>query len=362
MPNPKILALGGDGIGPEILKQALRLVNYLAKKTRLPITVDHDLLHGASYDVHQTFCTPDVLKKAHAAHAVLVGAVGGPKWDDIRMPGGAECQDGLMYLRHHLKTYLGLRPAKAWEELLPITPFRPEVVAGADILILREMCGGAMFATQRGQTFSGGKRQGFDMTAYNEDEVVRFARGGFELARRRRKRLTSCDKSNVMESYKLWRCIVEEVAKDYPDISLEHLLADTCTYQMMMRPSEFDVIIACNQLGDIFSDLTGTLAGSLGMLPSACLASNPAEGPAFGIYESTSGSAIDIAGKGIANPVGMILSAAMMFEYTFALPDLRLAVEGAIEKTLADGIGTQDIGGDASSTEMTDAILKRVDT
>ena len=353
----RILALGGDGIGPEILAQGVRVAQRLGEIAGLSLTIEHDLLHGASYDRHGTFCTPEVLEKARAADAVLVGAVGGPRWDDVRLPGGAECQDGLMFLRHHLQTYLGVRPARNWGALIDRSPFREHVADGVDVLILREMCGGAMFARERGVRISKGRRQGYDMTAYDEDEIARFARGGFALARSRRGRLVSCDKSNVMESYRLWREVVSEVAREYPDVAFENLFADNCGYQMLMRPRDFDVVLCCNQLGDLFSDLTGAFAGSLGMLPSACLASNPADGPAFGIYESTAGSAPDIAGQGIANPCGMILSVGMMFEFTFARPDLNQAVERAIERVLDSGIATPDIGGSASTTLMTDAIL-----
>ena len=355
-----ILALGGDGIGPEILAQGLRVASVLAERAGIRLNVDFDDLHGASYDKHGTFCTESVLETARQSTAVLVGAVGGAQWDKIRMPGGAECQDGLMYLRHHLQTYLGLRPARAWQPLISATPLRPEIVQQADVLILREMCGGAMFATERGQRRQQGLRQGYDLTAYNEVEIARFAHGGFQLARQRRGKMTSCDKSNVMESYKLWREVVTEVATEYPDIEFESMFADNTTYQLMMRPHNFDVVLCCNQLGDLLSDLTGAYAGSLGMLPSACLAANPDTEQVFGIYESTSGSAPDIAGQDIANPIGMILSVGMLFTYTFKRPELAHQLEQAIEQTLAAGIKTADIGGTSNSTEMTSAILQRL--
>ena len=217
----RVLALGGDGIGPEILGYGLRVAERLAARAGLAMDVTQDLLHGASWDVHGTFCTDAVLDRARASDAVLVGAVGGPKWDGIRVSGGAERQDGLMFLRHHLQTYLGLRPSRAWAPLLYKTPFREGMADKADILVLREMCGGAMFATMRGQRLVDGKRQGYDLTAYDEAEVARFAHGGFQLARQRRRRLVSCDKSNVMESYKLWREVVTEVSRDYPDVAFE---------------------------------------------------------------------------------------------------------------------------------------------
>lgn len=360
MRTAQILALGGDGIGPEILEQGLRAAAVLAEQAGIRLSISHGLLHGASWEAHGTFCTDEVLARARASDAVLVGAVGGPQWDNIRVFGGAERQDGLMYLRHHLQTYLGLRPARAWEPLMHCTPFRPGLADEADVLILREMCGGAMFAAERGQRTVKGMRQGYDLTAYDESEVARFAHGGFQLARQRRRRLVSCDKSNVMESYKLWREVVSEVARDYPDVAFENMFADNCAYQLIQRPGDFDVVLACNQMGDVLSDLTAVYSGSLGMLPSACLAAAPEEGPVFGLYESTSGSAPDIAGQGIANPIGMILSVGMMFEFTFARPDLARALETAVERTLAEGILTPDLGGTASTAPMTDAILERL--
>ncbi len=353
----RILALGGDGIGPEILGQGLRVAEAVVRSAGLRLEVEQDLLHGASWEARRTFCSDAVLAKARAADAVLVGAVGGPQWDDIRVPGGAECQDGLMYLRHHLASYLGLRPARAWDRLLAQTPFRADVVRGADLLILREMCGGAMFARERGERVVDGKRQGYDLTAYDEAEIARFAHGGFALARARRGRLVSADKSNVMESYKLWRAVVSEVALDYPDVAFANMFADNCGYQLMTRPRDFDVVLCCNQLGDLFSDLTGTYAGSLGMLPSACLTATPGAGPVFGIYESTSGSAPDIAGRGIANPVGTILSVAMMVRYSLDRPDLGDRIELAVDRAISNGAATPDIGGTATSRALTDAVL-----
>ena len=355
-----ILALGGDGIGPEILNEGLRVAQHIACSADIDLTIDHDLIHGACYEKHGVFCTKGILEKAFEADAILVGAVGGPQWDHIRMPGGAEEQDGLMYLRHHLQSFLGLRPACSWPSLIDKTPFQSEIVAGTDILILREMCGGAMFAKERGQRILDGQRQGFDLTAYHEEEIRRFAIGGFECARRRKKYLVSCDKSNVMESYKLWRSVVTEVAQDYPDVSCEHMFADNCGYQMIMRPRDFDVVLCCNQIGDLFSDLTASYAGSLGMLPSACLLDTPREQSVKGIYESTSGSAPDIAGLGIANPIGMILSVGMMFEYSLCRPDLNAAIISAVDQSLRDGCGTKDIGGNLSCAEMTDCIVERL--
>ena len=356
----KILALGGEGIGPEILSCGLDLAQFIAKHSAIQFEIEYGLLHGASYEVSGSFCTQKVLDGARNADAVLVGAVGGPSWDDIIMPGGPECQDGLMYLRHHLQTFLGLRPARSFNTVFPNKPFKENLTTDIDILILREMCGGAMFAQERGQRMTSDGRQGYDLTAYNEKEVRRFAKAGFELARKRRSKLVSCDKSNVMESYKLWREIVSEVSYSFPDVYFENMFADNFGFQMMVRPGDFDVVLCCNQLGDIFSDLTGAFTGSLGMLPSACLSSSPIAGPVFGIYESTSGSAPDIEGKGIANPIGTLLAVGMMFEYTFQRPDLCCMINSAVEKALNDGFKTHDIGGTTTSEEMTRAVKERL--
>ena len=235
--------------------------------------IEHDVLHGASWDLHRTFCTEDVLRKARASDAVLVGAVGGPQWDDIRVPGGAERQDGLMYLRHHLQTYLGLRPARCWPALRHRSSIRPDILGDADVLILREMCGGAMFAAERGIEIDKDRRRGYDMTAYDEVEIARFARGGVRAC-------TPPSRNGLLSaatnptSWKATSSGEPSSAKwqGYPDVEFANMFADNCAYQMMMRPQDFDVVLCCNQLGDILSDLAGVYAGSLGMLPSASLA------------------------------------------------------------------------------------------
>ncbi|MFC3614151.1 isocitrate/isopropylmalate family dehydrogenase [Lutimaribacter marinistellae] len=356
----RLLALGGDGIGPEIPSYGLRVTEHLAARSGIELSITQGLLHGAAWEAHGTFCTSDVLQQARASDAIPVGAAGGPKWDHIRVPDGVRCQDGLMYLRRHLQTYLGLRPACAWPALLDRTPFRTGAAAHADILTLREMCGGGIFATERGRRRVGGLRQGYDMTAYDKAEVSRFSHGAFELAKRRRGRLVSCDKSNVMESYKLWREVVTKVAQDYPEIAFQNMFADNCAYQLMMRPHDFDVVIGCNQMGDVLSDLTAVFAGSLGMLPSACLAANPDSGSALGIYERAAGSGPDITGLGIANPVGTILSVGMMFTYSFAMHEVESRIQTAVAATLQDGIMTPDLGDSASGAEMTEAIIDRL--
>ena len=246
----KILALGGDGIGPEVLEAGLQVAQTVAAQAGIVLGIERDLLHGAAWEAHGTFCREQTVAAAQAADAVLVGAVGGPRWDDIRVPGGPEMQDGLMRLRFALDAYAGLRPARFWPALASRTPFASGRAEGADIMVLREMCGGVMFAQPRGQETRGGKRYGFDTAAYDEGELIRIARAGFTLTRMRRGSLVSADKANVMESYKLWRAVVNEVAAEFPDVTLTHMYADNCAYQMVMDPTRFDVVMGCNLLGD----------------------------------------------------------------------------------------------------------------
>jgi 3-isopropylmalate dehydrogenase len=354
-----LLALGGDGIGPEVTACGLRLVEAAAAQEGLTIELQEDLLHGAAWEVHGTFCRDETVAAARAADAVLVGAVGGPEWDGITVPGGPEMQDGLMRLRLELGTYAGLRPAKALACLEALTPFRPGLTAGADVMVLREMCGGAFFSLPRGlERPAGGGARGFDTTSYTSEEIARFAHAGFQLAGRRRDKLASVDKANVMVSGALWREVVDEVAGDYPDVALTHLYADNAAYQLVRDPLAFDVILADNLFGDILSDQAGAIAGSLGMLPSACLPGLPEPGGRIpGIYEPVHGSAPDIAGKGIANPLGMLLSVAMMFDYSFGRPEIARRIEAAVTAALDAGHRTPDIGGTATTDGVTDAVI-----
>lgn len=354
-----LLALPGDGIGPEVTQAALRVVDAAASRAGLAIDIEEDLLHGAAWEAYGTFCREETLAAAREADAVLVGAVGGPAWDGIRVPGGPEMQDGLMRLRRTLDAFCGLRPARALAPLAPLLPYRPGLADGADILVLREMCGGAFFAPRRGiERPPIGPRRAFDHGGYDEAEIARIAHAGFRLARRRRRRLTSVDKSNVMETCALWREVVSEVAAEYADVECTHLLADNACYRLACEPAGFDVILADNLFGDLLSDQAGAVAGSLGMLPSACLTALPEPGErARGIYEPVHGTAPDIAGRGIANPLGAILSAAMMFEYSFARPDLARRIEKAAVAALDSGVRTPDLGGEETGATMADAVL-----
>ena len=353
-----LLALGGDGIGPEVTECALRVVEE-ACDGDIRVEVTRDLLHGAAYEATGTFLKDETLERAKEADAVLVGATGGPQWDDVRVPGDANMQDGLMRLRMELDAYAGLRPAKAVACLEPLTPYRAGLTRGADILVLREMCGGSFFAAHRGiERPREGVRRGFDLGTYDEHQIARFASVAFRLARRRRKHLVNADKSNVMEMHVLWREVAREVALDHPDVAFECLYADNASYQIACDPRRFDVIMADNLFGDILSDQAGAVVAGLGMLPSACLAGLPGEGERVsGIFEPVHGSAPDIAGLGVANPIGAILSAAMMFDYAFGRPDIAGRIESAVEAALGGGARSADLGGNLGSRAMTDAIL-----
>ncbi|MCP5083468.1 MAG: 3-isopropylmalate dehydrogenase [Alphaproteobacteria bacterium] len=356
-----MLALAGDYVGPEVVGAGLEVLVHAAKTNGLAVAVEEGLIGGASWDVHGTFCTDETLEKARHADAVLVGAVGGPKWDHIKIDGPITETDGLTRLRVELDIYNALRPVRSWKPLLGRTPYRPEVVDGADIMVIRENCGGIYYGEPRGQeTLADGQQRAFEISEYTTSEVERIARAAFEEARRRRNQVTSIDKSNVMESGKLWRETVSRIGADeYPDVGLQHLLADYALYALVDRPRDFDVVLADNLFGDLVSDMVGTLAGSLGMLPSATLPrdARPGEKIKPGVFEPSHGTAPDIAGQGIANPIGTILSVAMMFEYAFARQHIARSIESAVEQTLEEGILTPDLGGAARTAEVTARIL-----
>jgi 3-isopropylmalate dehydrogenase len=359
----KVLALGGDGIGPEVVDAALKLLEVAAKSIGLEIDLAEDLLHGAAWEKYGTFIRPQTLQKARQSDALLVGATGGPAWDHIVVDGGPEEQDGLMKLRHELDVFACIRHARAWDALLDKTPFRPDKVRGADIVVMRELCGGAMFTQTRGnETHADGSRRAWDLNEYSSDEIARFARVGFEVARRRRGKVISVDKANVFIAGKLWREVVEEIARsEFADIEFGHLFADNASYQMCCQPTAFDVILADNLFGDLLSDQTAAIAGSLGMLPSASLPDLPQAGRVRGtaIYEPVHGSAPDIAGQGIANPLGMILSVAMMLEYSAGESGCARKIEAAVDAVLNAGKATRDIGGELHTVEMTDAVIEQ---
>ncbi len=357
----KLLVLPGDGIGPEVVSVALRVFERLCQLEQVETEIQHDLLHGAAWDKYGTFCRDETVVAAKQSDALLIGAVGGAEWDKLLIQSTDPAErDGLMRMREELQTYACLRPSHAYESLLERTPFKPQVVAGADILVLRELCGGLPYGKPRGiDELEDGSFQAYDANFYTSEEIWRFAVVGFEIAGRRRGKVTSIDKSNVMESGILWRRIVSEVGADYPDIELEHLYTDNALYQMMQRPTEFDVVLADNIFGDLASDLVATYAGSLGMLPSASLQGLDSGKPA--IYEPVHGTAPDIAGQGVANPIGAILSVAMMFEYSMHRRDLALRVESAVESCLRAGVISADLGGQAGTDQIGEQIISALD-
>ncbi|MCP4389576.1 MAG: 3-isopropylmalate dehydrogenase [Gammaproteobacteria bacterium] len=353
MANPfKLLVLPG-----EVVTAALRVFERLCQLEAIETEIQHDLLHGAAWDKYGTFCRDETVATAKQSDALLIGAVGGPRWDDIVIEGATPAErDGLMRMREELETYACLRPSRAYAPLLEQTPFKPEIVRDADILVLRELCGGLPYGSPRGiDQLDDGSFQAYDANFYTSEEIRRFAMVGFEIARQRRGKVTSIDKSNVMESGILWRRIVTEVAAECPDIELEHLYTDNALYQMMLRPSAFDVVLADNIFGDLASDLVASYAGSLGMLPSASLHGLNSGKPA--IYEPVHGTAPDIAGRGIANPIGTVLSVAMMFEYGLQRTDLARRIENAVEQCLQAGTLTADLGGNASTDQVAEKIL-----
>lgn len=357
----RILALGGDHIGPEVTASALTVARAVAARHGTELLIEEDLLGGASWDAHGAFCTDAVLDKARHADAILVGAVGGPEWDHVRVDGPVTLSDGLTRLRVELDVYNALRPARSWMALAHRTPFRPDLIEGVDLMVIRENSGGIYYGEPRGMnTEPDGQQHAFEISEYRTAQVERIARCAFEAARARRGHVTSLDKSNVMETGKLWRETVARIGRDeYPDVPLTHLLMDFALYAFCMNPGRFDVILADNLFGDLISDLTGAVAGSLGLLPSATLpgptrAGIPISG---GIFEPTHGSAPDISGEGIANPIGAILSAAMMFRHGFAMEDAATAIEDAVDACIDRGVLTPDLGGRARTEEVTNTIL-----
>ena len=351
------LVLPGDGIGPEVISQGIRLLEFVADRHDIDIHLSHDLIGGQCWDHYGTFCRDETVTTAKQSDGVLVGAVGGPQWDGLELSGTPAEKDGLMRLRQELDAYVGLRPSRAYSGLEHRTPFKPEVVSGSDILVLREMCGGSFFREPRGiRACADGSRDGFDNYLYNSAEVERFAHAAFELARNRQGRVASMDKSNVMENNILWRECVSDIGAGYPDVELTHYYADNGFYQLMMRPNSFDVVMCDNLFGDLASDIAATVSGSLGMLPSASLGDSTR-----GLYEPIHGSAPDIAGKNMANPCASVASVAMLLRHSLGLAEEAAAVERAIAHVIAAGARTADIATAndkvLTTTEMTAAII-----
>ena len=359
-----LLILPGDGIGPEVMAEVRRIIDWYGEKRDLTFDVSEDLVGGAAYDVHGKPLADETMAKAQEVDAVLLGAVGGPKYDDLDF--SVKPERGLLRLRKEMDLFANLRPAQCFDALADFSSLKKDVIAGLDIMIVRELTSGIYFGEPRGIITENNERVGINTQRYTESEIDRVARSAFELAMKRDKRLCSMEKANVMESGILWREVVTEVAKDYPEVELSHMYADAGGMQLARWPKQFDVIVTDNLFGDLLSDVAAMLTGSLGMLPSASLGLPMANGRPKAMYEPVHGSAPDIAGQGKANPIACILSFSMALRYSFDLGDEADRLEAAIEQVLADGKRTADLLGEdgvtpVTTTEMGDAILAALD-
>jgi 3-isopropylmalate dehydrogenase len=362
--NRKILVLPGDGIGPEIMREVMRVIEFFDRRHIATFEVSEGLVGGSAYDASGTPLTDDTLAEAQASDAVLFGSVGGPKWETL--PFELQPERGLLRLRKEMDLFANLRPAMVFDALADASSLKRELVAGLDLMIVRELTGGIYFGEPRGiETLPDGSRRGINTEVYSEAEIERVLRAGFELAKKRQHRLCEVDKANVMESGILWREVARRVHADYPDVELSFMYADNCAMQLVRNPKQFDVIVTSNLFGDLLSDCAAMLTGSLGMLPSASLGAADASGRRKALYEPVHGSAPDIAGKGIANPLACILSFAMMLRYSFDLADEADLVEKSVAKALAAGARTADIRqpstASISTRDMGDTILRELE-
>jgi 3-isopropylmalate dehydrogenase len=351
-----ILVTPGDGVGPEVMTEALRVLDWLAEHRGLDLVRQEALVGGAAIDAEGAAISRETVARAKAADAVLFGSVGGPKWDGKGFDNRPEI--AILTLRKELGLFANLRPAMVYDPLVDASSLKPDVIRGLDIMIVRESTGGIYFGEPRGiETLANGVRRGVNTEVYDTIEIERVARVAFELAQRRSQRLCSVEKANVMESGLLWREHVTSLAGDYPDVTLSHMYADNCAMQLARNPRQFDVIVTGNLFGDLLSDLASMLTGSLGMLPSATLGAPDASGRRPSLYEPIHGSAPDIAGQGIANPLAQILSMAMMLRYSLDRAADADLVEQAVITALARGARTRDLGGTLTTRQMGDAVL-----
>jgi 3-isopropylmalate dehydrogenase len=341
--NKKLLVLPGDGIGPEVMRETIHIVDWMARKRRAKFDLVEDLVGGASIDARNTPISAPTLARALEADAVLFGSVGGPKWDKLGFDMRPEIS--ILTLRRELGLFANLRPAIVFDSLVNASTLKPEVIKGLDLMIVREGTGGIYFGEPRGiETLPDGSRHGFNTETYATHEIERLARVGFDLARGRKLRVCSVEKANVMESGLLWRETVAALGeRDYPDVALSHMYADNCAMQLVRNPRQFDVIVTTNLFGDILSDLASMLTGSLGMLPSATIGAPDASGRRHALYEPIHGSAPDIAGKDQANPIAQMLSFAMLLRHSFEMEEDAVLIETACNNVLAGGLRTADI-------------------
>ncbi len=351
----KIAVLPGDGIGPEIIAEAIKVLNFLNADMNLGLVFESGLIGGAAYDAHGMPFPQQTIDLVKSADAILLGAVGGYKWESLDI--SLRPEKGLLGLRSTLELFSNLRPAILYPQLASASSLKPEIVSGLDIMIVRELTGGIYFGQPRGiRVLENGERQGFNTLVYSESEIRRIAHSAFQIAQKRNHKLCSVDKANVLECTELWREVVTEVGKQYPDVNLSHMYVDNASMQLVRAPKQFDVIVTTNMFGDILSDTAAMLTGSIGMLPSASLDAN-----GKGMYEPIHGSAPDIAGQGIANPLATILSAAMMLRYTFNQAAPADRIEQAVNAALNANIRTNDIYADGmqrvSTVQMGDAVV-----
>jgi 3-isopropylmalate dehydrogenase len=352
-----ILVLPGDGVGPEVMAEALRVLERVCETSDLEVELEHDLVGGAAIDAHNNPLTDATLAKAKAADAVLFGSVGGPKWDQLGFDLRPEI--AILKLRSELGLFANLRPAIVFDALVDASTLKADVVRGLDIMIVRESTGGIYFGEPRGiETLADGTKRGVNTEVYTTREIERVARVAFELAAKRQGRVMSVEKANVMESGLLWRQTVQALGeRDYSGVALTHMYADNCAMQLAKNPRQFDVIVTTNLFGDLLSDLASMLTGSLGLLPSATLGAPDADGKRPALYEPIHGSAPDIAGQGVANPLAQILSLAMLLRWSFGMEAEARRVEGACVAALEVGARTRDLGGDLTTRQMGDAVL-----
>ena len=358
MATHRIAVLAGDGIGPEVTGEAVKVLRTVGKQAGVSLEFEEALVGGCAIDATGMPLPPASLALCRRANAIMFGSVGGPKWDGL--PQEEKPERGLLALRKELDLYANLRPAKTFPMLVDSSPLKRSVVEGTDLMVVRELTGGLYFGEPRGiEKFADGGARAINTMAYTSREIERIARVGFDVARKRRRKLTSVDKANVLIVSQLWRDVVSQVAKDFPDVTLEHILVDNCATELVARPTRFDTIVAENTFGDILSDEAAILVGSLGMLPSASL------GGTVALYEPVHGTAPDIAGQGIANPIAAILSAAMLLKYSIDLGAHADRVDAAVLRVLEQGYRTRDIGKSGEkvvgTSEMGDLVVRELE-
>jgi len=350
----KIVLLPGDGIGPEVIAAAVKVLEAVARAFGHTFNFTERMIGGCSIDAYGTALSDETLADCQAADAVLLGAVGGPKWDDPLAK--VRPEQGLLRLRKDLGVFANLRPVKVHPALAAASPLRPEKLAGVDLIVVRELTGGLYFGQPKGRQRVDGSERAVDTMEYQDYEIRRILGLAFRLAQARRRAIASVDKANVLETSRLWRQIAIEISSQYPDVTLEHVLVDTAAMRLVSRPASFDVLVTENMFGDILTDEAAVLVGSMGLLPSASLGDR-----APGVFEPIHGSAPDIAGQGIANPVGAILSAALLLRYALKLEDEAVAVEKAVDQVISAGCRTADLGGTMATNQMTGEVIRSLE-